>query len=749
MGSKILNVPYKSQNDADANLKHTDCGPCCIAMILGAMGQTVTTNAVTAASGMQGDNGLMQSQVVNAAKAFGLNMDWQAGYTLDILKTFIDNGQPPIALIKYGNIPDRVDRNFAGGHYVVVVGYDDATHRVFINDPDYYPGTNGGFQKAYDYETWKSAWGGFAAGENYNWCLIVPKPAQSIGGEGIPAPAPQPVGTTSTMWVIAPAGLLFRSQPNAAAGVIGGLVFGQQLTAIGAETAPADASGRTWQQVETQAGITGWVAASLNGDRLLAAQKPADPYLVQVMDNQPIRDAGGLAVRDSRNILLNPIDRVQAGERMTVYQRVVESDGTPWLWVQSPRNQYGWARETSQGVALVSKVTPDLGGTSTGATPEPERNTGTPVATTSDVWIIATDGLILREQSSRSSKPILGIPYGDHLIAEGPTAGPDAENIVWQQVVTDAKQRGWVASNYQGEVTLSTTKPVITITSVVPWGKCYAGLGMAEARVLAAQELGVIRKSKIEAFKLLTTGDADENKQNIGELRKIRPDMFIAARLFFSVNPGHDFSAQDFVDFVNNGITACVEMGVEYFEVHNEPNIPEEGMDWKWTSGNAFGDWLIQVLGILRQRFPNAKFGYPGLSPKPNVPAFLDGSANAIAQCDWLGVHNYWTSADQPPFPMTGDNAGMGWKYYRTRFPDKLLMITEFSNNSKDMADTDKGNQYAKYYQLLRQEPNLGAAFAFALNWPNQDKNREGWIFNNSEAQIASLVAAAVSKAGF
>lgn len=103
---------------------------------------------------------------------------------------------------------------------------------------------------------------------------------------------------------------------------------------------------------------------------------------------------------------------------------------------------------------------------------------------------------------------------------------------MWQQVVTEAKQRGWVASNYQGEVTLSTTKPVITITSVVPWGKCYAGLGMAEARVLAAQELGVIRKSKIEAFKLLTTGDADENKQNISELRKIRPDMFIAARLF-------------------------------------------------------------------------------------------------------------------------------------------------------------------------------------------------------------------------
>ena len=69
MGSKILNVPYKCQNDPDANLKRTDCGPCCVAMILGGTGQQVTTNAVTAAANQQGDAGLMQSQVVAAAAA--------------------------------------------------------------------------------------------------------------------------------------------------------------------------------------------------------------------------------------------------------------------------------------------------------------------------------------------------------------------------------------------------------------------------------------------------------------------------------------------------------------------------------------------------------------------------------------------------------------------------------------------------------------------------------------------------------
>lgn len=747
--SKILNVPYKCQNDSDANLKRTDCGPACIAMILGGMGQTVTTNAVVAASGMTGDNGLMQSQVVNAAKAFGLEMMWQAAYTLDDLKRFIDNGQPPIALIKYANIPDRVDVRSMGGHYVVVVGYDDATQRVFINDPDYFPGTNGGFQKAYDFSTWLSAWGGFAAGENLNFCLIVPQPAQPVKGEDIQRP--QPGGTETPVWVTAPAGLLFRSAPNAGASVIGGLVFGQALTAIGVEQTPADASGRTWQPVRTVAGVTGFVAASLNGERLLATSKPADPYIVQVIDGQPIRDAGGLAVREARNLMLNPIDRVQPGERLTVYARVEEGP-TPWLWVQSPRNQYGWARETSQNQPLVARITPELGGSTTGATKEPDRNTGIPIANTTDVWVISDTGLLLREQGSRSGRTIVGVPFGDHLVTEGPQVGPDAENIVWQQVRTDTNTRGWVAAIFKGEATLTTTRPEpVRITSVVPWGKCLAGVGMGNPQPLTPVERTVIAKSKVEAFKLLTLPDPGENKTLINQLRAIKPDMFIVARLFFSVdaNARTRFSPQDFVNFVSNGFEACYEMGVRYFEVHNEPNLPNEGDTWNWNGGAEFGAWLSQVLALLRQRHGDLQLGYPGLSPNDAMRTFAEGSAAAINQCDWIAAHSYWQHPTQPPFPMNAENSGLKWCVFRNLFPDKLIMVTEFSNNRTQFngvptTEADKGNQYVQYYKLLRQEPNLGAAFAFALTWPGQDDNREGWVFKNGETQIPGIVGAAI-----
>ena len=98
---------------------------------------------------------------------------------------------------------------------------------------------------------------------------------------------------------------------------------------------------------------------------------------------------------------------------------------------------------------------------------------------------------------------------------------------------------------------------------------------------------------------------------------------------------------------------------------------------------------------------------------------------------------------------MNAENSGLKWRTFRTLLPDKLIMVTEFSNNRTQFnnvptTDADKGNQYVQYYKLLRQEANLGAAFSFALTWPGQDVNREGWVFKNGETQIAGTVGAAL-----
>ena len=91
----------------------------------------------------------------------------------------------------------------------------------------------------------------------------------------------------------------------------------------------------------------------------------------------------------------------------------------------------------------------------------------------------------------------------------------------------------------------------------------------------------------------------------------------------------------------------------------------------------------------------------------------------------------------------------MYWRRFRSRFPDKLLMITEFSNNNPGVDPIEKGKQYAEYYRLLRQERNVGAAFSFALNWPGQDANREGWEAEGRETGIAGEVGTRIAQAGF
>jgi len=77
------------------------------------------------------------------------------------------------------------------------------------------------------------------------------------------------------------------------------------------------------------------------------------PYRAEVLDRHPVRDAGGLRIRDQRSIYATVVDVLQIGQQLDVYHRTVESDGTPWLWVKSPNNKYGWAREKAEDVLII------------------------------------------------------------------------------------------------------------------------------------------------------------------------------------------------------------------------------------------------------------------------------------------------------------------------------------------------------------------------------------------------------------
>jgi hypothetical protein len=129
----------------------------------------------------------------------------------------------------------------------------------------------------------------------------------------------------------------------------------------------------------------------------------------------------------------------------------------------------------------------------------------------------------------------------------------------------------------------------------------------------------------------------------------------------------------------------------------------------------------MAVMSEYRKRFPNALFGFPGLSPGPSSDAagrlsseVFSAQAAAVAQqADWVGLHSYWVNERELSDVLLGQN----FARYRERFPEKLLFITEFGNPAQPKSMI--ADQYNRYYAMLRHLPGLGGAFAYVVSTPD------------------------------
>ncbi len=244
-----------------------------------------------------------------------------------------------------------------------------------------------------------------------------------------------------------------------------------------------------------------------------------------------------------------------------------------------------------------------------------------------------------------------------------------------------------------------------------PPGYCLVGLhGRANGPEQSA-DFPLTGTARLEAVKLLSSAQA----ANVDTLRAINPKLFFVVRMFASFD-GRHVSSADFASWMAGDLAPFYSRGIRYFEVHNEPNLVPEGWTQSWADGQAFGAWFIDVVNRLRPVFPEARFGFPGLSPGDGIPGlrvaaldFLTGADAACRAADWVGVHCYWISEDE----MNSPAGGLGFAEYRSRFPTKLLFITEFSNPDPGTDKQTKGQQYQRYYKMLRALPGVGAAFSF------------------------------------
>lgn len=275
-----------------------------------------------------------------------------------------------------------------------------------------------------------------------------------------------------------------------------------------------------------------------------------------------------------------------------------------------------------------------------------------------------------------------------------------------------------------------------------PAGKALIGLhGRADGELQDA-DFDLVQRARVEAVKLLSYA----TMASVERLRAINPEVFILLRAFVPFGEGRLITPQQFFEFTVNDVARIYDAdpAVRYIEIHNEPNLRGEGWGASWSDGRAFAAWFLQVLDLYRQRFPEAKLGFPGLSPGPTSEAggrldsevFLEQAEPAVQEADWVGVHAYWRSERE----ITDEREGYGFTRYRKRFPEKLLFITEFGNPEQPKPVV--AEQYARYYGALRKVPGLGAAFAYVASTSNaQESSRWAWRDEGGQSMgIAEVV---------
>ncbi|MGD8634753.1 MAG: M23 family metallopeptidase, partial [Anaerolineales bacterium] len=174
--------------------------------------------------------------------------------------------------------------------------------------------------------------------------------------------------------------------------------------------------------------------------------------------------------------------------------------------------------------------------------------------------------------------------------------------------------------------------------------KCLVGAHGKVQGVLSPEDLDVVRKSRLEALKL----NLGEPLKTVEELREWNQGVFLVVRLT------SDFSDKAvewkaFLDLVEPDVRRFYEGGIQYFELLANPNLQVEGWQRSWWSGEEFAEWIINVARSLRERFPDIRLGFPGLSPgdavsgwRANSEEFLRAAEPAIQELDWCGVNCYW-----------------------------------------------------------------------------------------------------------
>ena len=180
-----------------------------------------------------------------------------------------------------------------------------------------------------------------------------------------------------------------------------------------------------------------------------------------------------------------------------------------------------------------------------------------------------------------------------------------------------------------------------------------------------------------------------------------------------------------------------------FVELHNEPNLSQEGWGFSWSNGVEFGNWITETLNLFKQALPDSKFIYPGLSPGGNITGvrydsdqFLNESLSALNNFDGVATHAYWSD----PFPMQQALDYVQSVRYKT---NKVIFVTEASRNDRPATRTpaEYGQDYVDFLLGLRRISKIGGVTYYVGSASDPVFEPETWVTESGERKgIAATI---------
>lgn len=184
---------------------------------------------------------------------------------------------------------------------------------------------------------------------------------------------------------------------------------------------------------------------------------------------------------------------------------------------------------------------------------------------------------------------------------------------------------------------------------------------------------------------------------------------------------------------VKDGVLRFYNKGARRFELHNEPNLAQEGWGMVWSNPDELGAWLREWAVIIRQACPLAKLYFPGLSPGVPWTNQFAISVRAWASCKDLmngfAMHAYTGIADDQ---IAAANEIVSQvkelqKHLNLQVP---LVVSEASVN-RAATPSYKARVYKRIEASLRGVPGIEAVCWYISSWEqvpaDQAPHQESW----------------------